>query len=93
MVHFHPSSTSAHPHFEPNAVCAAIIAKVNEDGTLNLAVFDGNGASHTRTGVKLVQAGEDAPEGGNYAEWMPYQKSVASGTTEPVKHATPTPTK
>ena len=92
MVHFHPSNSSSHPAFEPNAVCAAVIANVLPNGKLNLAVFDGNGASFAMANVPLVQEGEDATEGGYYAEWMPYQKAVATGETEPVKHA-PAPSK
>jgi hypothetical protein len=36
--------------------------------------------------VHLHQDGEDRPKEG-FAEWMPYQKSVAKGETAPTLHA------
>jgi hypothetical protein len=45
---------------------------------VNLAVFDSNGVSHSRTSVQLVQAGEDKPEHGYFCEWMPYQVGQAA---------------
>lgn len=59
---------------------AAIIAGVNADGTLNLAVFDASGNTQPRTNVTLVQPGDaNAPVAG-YAEWMPYQLGQAAKT-------------
>ena len=45
---------------------------------------DGNGMSHSRTSVPLVQEGEPKPEHGYFCSWMPYQvgqaaKAAASG--------------
>jgi len=91
MIWFHPPSDSTNTGFEPNAICAATIAKVLPDGRLNLGVLDGNGVNHSMTEVPLIQEGDKAPEKGYYAEWMPYQKSVAKGETAPVLHATPAP--
>jgi len=90
MILFHPPSNSANPTFAPSATCAAIIAAVLPDDRLNLAVFDSNGAVHSMEKVPLIQEGDDAPADGYYAEWMPYQKSVAKGETAPVLHAPPT---
>jgi hypothetical protein len=89
MILFRPPSNSANPTFAPGATCAAIIAAVLPGARLNLAVFDSNGAVHSMTGVPLIQEGEKAPENGYFAEWMPYQKSVAKGETAPVLHAQP----
>lgn len=89
MILFHPPSNSTKHGFEPTAICAATIAKVLPDGRLNLGVLDGNGAQHSMTEVPLIQDGETPPENGYWAEWMPYQKSVAKGETAPVLHAMP----
>lgn len=89
MILFHPPSNSTHHGFEPNAICAATIAKVLPDGRLNLGVLDGNGVNHSMTAVPLIQEGEPQPENGYFAEWMSYQKSVAKGETAPVLHAQP----
>src|SRR4051812_2510400 len=59
---------------------AAIVTGVWGDRMVNLAVFDANGASHSRTSVTLVQDGAAAPPLGcvMYCEWMPYQKGQAA---------------
>ena len=61
--------------------CAAIIAGVFSDTCVNLAVFDANGANHSRTSVPLIQDDNPKPDG-YYAEWMPYQKGQAAKTEE-----------
>jgi len=71
MIWFHPPSDSTNTGFEPNAICAATIAKVLPDGRLNLGVLDGNGVNHSMTEVPLIQEGDKAPEKGYYAEWIP----------------------
>lgn len=76
VVWFHPAGNASHPAFEPNAICAATIAKVLPDGRLNLGVLDGNGASHSMTDVPLIQEDDTAPEDGYFAEWMPYADPV-----------------
>jgi hypothetical protein len=80
VVWFHPSSNSAESGFTPSPICAAIVAYVHSDSCVNLAVFDGNGVSHSKTSVTLIQDGETPPEGGYYCEWMPYQKGQAAKT-------------
>lgn len=57
----------------------AIIAKVNEDGSLNLAVFAPDGTTYAMQNVPLVQEGETIPQSA-YAQWMPYQIGQAAKT-------------
>ena len=61
---------------------AAQIAKVLPNGTLNLGILSANGNHYARQGVPLIQDGEIKPDGGNYAEWMTYQKGQAAKTEE-----------
>ncbi|MBU3577496.1 hypothetical protein [Polynucleobacter sp. UK-Kesae-W10] len=56
---------------------AAIVAGVHSDTSVNLAVFDAYGNTQQRSSVRLVQPGEDKPDGGSYASWMPYQVKSA----------------
>lgn len=67
---------------------AAIVAKVYDDGSLNLLVIDRNGAPHPVVAVELVQDGEK-PTGTWWCEWMPYQRAVAAGQIPATQHATP----
>lgn len=80
VVWFHPSSHSAESGFAPTSICAAIVAHVHSDTCVNLAVFDGNGVSHSKTSVPLYQDGDPVPDAGYYCEWMPYQKGQAAKT-------------
>ncbi|WP_208280125.1 DUF2829 domain-containing protein [Massilia oculi] len=79
VVWFHPAANTRHADFSPPAAgepVAAIIAAVLQGqpvDIVNLAVFDAVGTSHARTMVPLIQEGQDVPEGGYYATWMPYQ--------------------
>lgn len=59
---------------------AAIVAYVWSDSMVNLAVFDHNGQSHSRTSVRLLQEGEAPPTPSAYCEWMPYQLGQAKRT-------------
>jgi hypothetical protein len=59
----------------------ALIAHVNQDGTVNLAVFDHNGSPEPRSAcIPLVQEGEALPLQGHYCRWMPYQLGQAAKT-------------
>jgi hypothetical protein len=80
VVWFHPATNSAESGFAPAPICAAIVAYVHSDICVNLAVFDGNGVSHSKTSVTLIQDADEAPAGGYYCEWMPYQKGQAAKT-------------
>jgi hypothetical protein len=74
VVWFHPSSEEKAVGFAPAAICPAIVAHVYSATMVNLAVFDADGVSHSKTSVRFVQDDEEAPEGGYWCEWMPYQK-------------------
>lgn len=63
---------------------AAHVARVHEDGTVNLMVIDPSGIPFARQYVTLVQDGQ-VPSPGQ-CEWMPYQKAVASGQQAPNLH-------
>lgn len=60
---------------------AAIVAAVNDDRNVNLAVFDANGLAHPHINVPLVQEGDTEP-GGNFARWMPFQIGQAAKTEQ-----------
>ena len=65
---------------------AAIIAHVWSDTCVNLAVFDANGANHSRTSVYLAQ--DDTPRpGAGFCQWMPYQKGQAAKTEQVIAEA------
>ena len=60
---------------------AAHVAFVFSDSMVNLMVIDENGNPHSEMSVYLHQEGDEIP-GGNYAEWMPYQKGQAAKTEQ-----------
>ena len=53
-------------------IYACVLAGINDNGTINVCVFDRNGAPFPRQDVALVQDGDTAP-GGDYCQWMPFQ--------------------
>lgn len=63
----------------------AHVCHVWGDRMVNLLVIDSNGKTHARTSVTLVQPGDTKPQGGRYAEWMPYQQGQAAKTEEVLK--------
>lgn len=52
---------------------AAIIAKVHNDGLVNLGVFDEDGGNFPYRNVPLVQENEPVAFGVPFCTWMPYQ--------------------
>lgn len=62
---------------------SAMVAWVNEDETINLAVNDMNGYNIAIKRVTLIQPGEQPPDRTktkSYATWMPYQVGQAAKT-------------
>lgn len=74
--------------FHAGRATAAIVCYVHSDRLVNLAVFDSNGKQFARTSVTLRQEGDPEP-GGDYCEWMAYQKAVGKGEIPPAVHAQP----
>jgi hypothetical protein len=67
-------------HPAPSVTHAAKIAHVHSDTCVNLAVVDTNGVAYNKTSVLLVNDNVERPTGGNFCEWMPYQKRQADQT-------------
>lgn len=53
------------------------IVYVHSDRLINVAGHNANGEPFALTSLPLIQDGEPKPEG-NFACWMPYQKSQAA---------------
>jgi hypothetical protein len=65
LVHaFPPTGDGRFAHINGRKPARAIVAHVFNDALVNLAVFDSDGMSHSRTSVPLVQEGEAKPEHG-----------------------------
>jgi hypothetical protein len=73
----------------PSRTLSAMVAFVHEDGTVNLSVLDTNGTWHGRSGVKFVDEGEEAPEGGNYARWPNVRREEKPKPAEANKEEVP----
>jgi hypothetical protein len=71
-------------HAQPEV---AIIVAVNAPASINVRGWNKLGTPFTLLDLHLLQH-EDANQTPPYpyAEWMPYQKSVAAGDIPPVKH-------
>jgi hypothetical protein len=57
-------------------------AKEGEPDFVNLMVVDADGHPHSRTHVRLVQAGEEPPVDRSYCRWMVYQQGQAAKTED-----------
>jgi hypothetical protein len=55
----------------------ATIVYVHSDHMVNLFVVSPNGEPRGETSIPLVHEGEERPEEGHFAEWMPFQKGQA----------------
>lgn len=64
----------------------ALISFVHSDRSINVGGFNAHGQPFHATSIPLLQDEDEAPAG-VYAEWMPYQKSVAAREIAPVLHA------
>lgn len=67
----------------------AQVCAVHGSRCVNLLVTDANGKTFPVTSRTLIQDGDERNRSGGYAEWMPYQKKVASGEIAPTLHAEP----
>jgi hypothetical protein len=56
----------------------ALVCHVWNDRNVNVGGFGPTGAPFSRCSVPLLQDGDEAPEYGPFAEWMPYQKGQAA---------------
>ena len=65
------------PEEQPHA---AIITFVHDDRRVNITYFGRNGSPFGRTGILLIQDGDEIPEQTAFCEWMPYQKGQAAKT-------------
>ncbi|BEP44035.1 Gp49 family protein [Variovorax sp. V15] len=85
VVWFYPSLLTGEAGFaspKGDTPLAAIIAHVWSDTLLNLAVFDANGASHSRTSVRLIHEDLTADRPSEaFCMWMPFQKGQAKAQT------------
>lgn len=81
MVHYIPQNNTARMPGQP---CAAVIAAVLDENTINLTAFDANGHPYAVQNVMLYHGDPEAqtpPEVG-YAQWMPYQQGQAAKTED-----------
>lgn len=64
---------------------AAQIARVNEDGSINVGYLDTAGVHRNATNVILHQDGEPCPDTAEttFCEWMPYQIGQSKQQTQP----------
>jgi len=78
VILFVPDSEMGLGHQEESL--AALVCRVNEDGTINLAVFDLDGHHHAVQNVPIVELieGQEVPAHGRFAHWMPYQLATAA---------------
>jgi hypothetical protein len=73
------------PQAQPNA---AIVVYVHDDRHVNLTVFSRDGGTFGMSDVYLLQDDllddhiDAIKHGGNYCEWMPYQKGQAAKTEQ-----------
>jgi hypothetical protein len=57
-----------------------LVTKVWGDRCINAAGFNEWGTTVSYSSLRLLQDDDAAPEHGEYAEWMPYQKGQAAKT-------------
>lgn len=85
-VHYHPDIADRHTMVVLDGQpLFAVIVHVQNERSVNLAILDHQGFSHTRLATKLVQPDDAFIEGEPHATWMPYQVKSAADVAEPVK--------
>lgn len=88
VVLFYPHADEGEPE---GTTYAALVAKVLDDRSVNLAIFNSSGAPFSRQAVQLLQDDDAAPATGHYAAWMPYQVGQAAKTEAAQAAAAPAP--
>lgn len=82
IVHFHPAISGTRPaDYQPNA---AVVTRVNANGTLNLHVFhSGRGGSPNgvATDIPLGDPADPKFRGGRFASWPPRESAIEEGST------------
>jgi len=76
VVLFMVPSTSSGIRIRLGQPLAAMIAAVNDDGTINIGYLDALGIHSHRENVPLMQEGDTEPSG-DYCKWMEYQLGQA----------------
>jgi len=76
IVHFYPHRDAA-PDQRP---FAAMLAGINDNGTINLTVSARDGSTYAVQNVPLLQGNDAPPPYGHFAAWMPFQKAQAART-------------
>ena len=79
VVHYHPGPD--HPNH--GEILVALICKVNDDGTENLAIFDSCGRQFSRQRVRYAETQGDDFTG--HWSWMPYQLGQAAKTEQVIR--------
>lgn len=76
-----PGEMPVGPMGEPGgSKCAAIIAAVHDEHTVNLGVFGADGKVRSKINVHLVQPKDADRSENGYCEWMPYQIKKPTGS-------------
>jgi len=75
-------------HLHGDGPLDAGIAHVNDDGTVNLSVFDSIGNHHSRQKVRFIDNDETGmpTDGDAYAAWMPFQLGQARAPQQAQAH-------
>lgn len=80
VILFHPGPGFTGCRASDGEPLPALVARVWSDTCINIGGFDANGVPFSATSVLLIQDDNPVPNGGHYAEWMPYQKGQAAKT-------------
>ena len=79
VVWFRPSTKDPLSKSVNGEPLAGHVARVNDDGTVNLMVISSEGLPESRKRVPLCQGDSPRPKkgGASWCEWMPYQVALA----------------
>jgi hypothetical protein len=85
LLHYHPNQADAYGHARRGQPLAAVVAHVNDDGSINISALSAEGSWFGRLRVPIVQEGEDVSPlaiAYGYCTWMPYQVGQAAKTEQ-----------